>query len=160
MDATVGEAGNGPTGGAGVRGFAEGDFDAWYPLWRGYQAFYEVDIPRAASETAWRRLLDPAEPMHGAFAIDDGRPVGIVHYLEHRSFWTTGDYCYLQDLFVDPQLRGRGAGRRLIEHVYAHARGLGCSRVWWLTHESNAGAMLLYDRIAERSGFVQYRKVL
>lgn len=144
-----------------IRSFTAEDFDAWYPLWRGYQAFYKVDIPRETSETTWTRLLDPAEPMHGAFALDDaGRPVGIVHYIEHRSCWTAGNYCYLQDLFVEPGLRGKGHGRALIEHVYGWARAAGCSRVWWLTHETNAHAMLLYDRIADRSGFVQYRKVL
>lgn len=143
-----------------IRPFEPADFDAWYPLWRGYQTFYKVDIPRATSEVTWRRLLDPSEPMHGVFALDGGRPVGIVHFIDHRSCWTTGDYCYLQDLFVEPGLRGQGFGRALIEHVYAYARAAGCSRVWWLTHETNTDAMLLYDRIAEKSGFVQYRKVL
>jgi GNAT superfamily N-acetyltransferase len=144
-----------------IRPFDPADFDAWYPLWRGYQAFYRVDIARETSEVTWARLLDPAEPMHGAFALDaDARPVGIVHYIEHRSCWTVGNYCYLQDLFVEPGLRGGGYGRALIEHVYAWARDAGCSRVWWLTHESNTDAMLLYDRIADKSGFVQYRKVL
>jgi len=86
--------------------------------------------------------------------------VGLVHYIQHRSCWTVGDYVYLQDLFVDPDVRGTGLGRALIEHVYAQAAETGASRVWWLTHESNAQAMLLYDRIADKSGFVQYRKVL
>ena len=83
-----------------------------------------------------------------------------MHFIEHRSCWTTGNYMYLQDLFVDPAVRGAGLGRRLIEHVYREAAARGCSRVWWLTHEANTDAMLLYDRIADRSGFVQYRKVL
>jgi GNAT superfamily N-acetyltransferase len=93
-------------------------------------------------------------------AEEDDRLVGLVHYIQHRSCWTVGDYVYLQDLFVDPDLRGTGLGRALIEHVYARAAEAGASRVWWLTHESNAQAMLLYDRIADKSGFVQYRKVL
>ncbi|MEK9719578.1 MAG: GNAT family N-acetyltransferase [Quisquiliibacterium sp.] len=144
-----------------VRLFEQADFEAWYPLWRGYQEFYKVDIARQASLQTWQRILDPSEPMHGAFVLDQaGRAVGIVHYIEHRSTWTTGNYCYLQDLFVEPSLRGTGLGRALIEHVYAWAGKAGCSRVWWLTHESNAQAMLLYDRIADRSGFVQYRKLL
>lgn len=141
--------------------FTANDFDAWYPLWRGYQAFYKVDIARETSEITWQRMLDAAEPMHGVFALDEtGRRVGIVHYIEHRSCWTIGDYCYLQDLFVEPDLRAKGYGRALIEHVYAFAKAKGCSRVWWLTHESNTNAMKLYDRIADKPGFVQYRKVV
>jgi GNAT superfamily N-acetyltransferase len=133
---------------------------AWLPLWRGYQAFYEVDIPKDVSALTWTRLLDPVEPMNGALAWDGETAVGLVHCIRHRSCWTVGDYCYLQDLFVAPTARGGSVGRKLIEHVYEAARREGCSRVHWLTHESNKTAQLLYDRIAERSGFIQYRKAL
>ena len=143
-----------------IRLLEPGDFDAWYPLWRGYQVFYEADIPLETSRETWRRFHDPAEPMWGSIALEGGRAVGIVHCIRHRSCWTTGDYCYLQDLYVGEDQRGRGLGRALIEYVYERARALGCSRVHWLTHETNRNAMLLYDRIADRSGFVQYRKVL
>ena len=98
--------------------------------------------------------------MHAALAEVGGAAVGIVHFIEHRSCWTTGNYMYLQDLFVAPEARGAGVGRALIEHVYADAAARGCSRVWWLTHESNTQAMVLYDQVADRSGFVQYRKML
>jgi len=143
-----------------VRPATAGDFDVWLPLWRGYQAFYKTDIPHATTLVTWQRLLDPAEPMHAALAETGGRVAGLVHYIEHRSCWTTGNYMYLQDLFVDPAARGAGLGRRLIEHVYREATARGCSRVWWLTHETNTDAMQLYDRIADKSGFVQYRKLL
>ena len=83
----------------------------------------------------------------------------MVHWIHHRSCWTAGDNCYLQDLFVAPTARGHGAGRGLIEHVYAQARAAGCARVYWLTHETNADARVLYDRLAERPGFIQYRKL-
>ncbi len=83
-----------------------------------------------------------------------------MHWIYHRSCWTVGDYCYLQDLFVAEGLRGEGIGRRLIEHVYAEAGAAGCSRVHWLTHESNSDAMKLYERIADKSGFLQYRRIL
>lgn len=136
------------------------DYDAWLALWRGYQAFYKADIAEAVTRITWARLLDPAEPMQCTLAVLDGRAVGLVHTISHRSCWTTGNYRYLQDLFVDPAARGRGIGRRLIERVYAEAQADGCSRVWWLTHETNRDAMLLYDQVAERSGFVQYRKLL
>jgi GNAT superfamily N-acetyltransferase len=135
------------------------DHSAWLPLWRGYQAFYKVDIAPEVSAVTWTRLLDPAEPMAAALAWDNSLAVGLVHTIRHRSCWTVGDYCYLQDLFVAPGARGAGVGRKLIEHVYDTAAREGCSRVHWLTHETNAAAMKLYDRIAERSGFVQYRRM-
>lgn len=143
-----------------IRPLAPGDQAAWWPLWRGYQAFYEVAISDDVSTVTWNRLLDPAEPMAGALAWDGQRPIGLVHHIRHRSCWTAGDYVYLQDLFVAQGTRGGGVGRALIEHVYAVAREAGCSRVHWLTQETNADAMKLYDRIADRSGFVQYRKLL
>jgi GNAT superfamily N-acetyltransferase len=138
----------------------EGQHDAWLPLWRGYQAFYKADIPAEVSAITWARLLDPSEPMGGALAWDGQTAIGLVHHIKHRSCWTIGDYLYLQDLFVSPDLRGRGIGRRLIEYVYQMAAAQGCSRVYWLTHETNTDAMILYDRVAERSGFLQYRRVM
>ena len=143
-----------------VRAAREDEYATWMPLWRGYQAFYKVDIAEDVSRSTWQRFFDPAEPMHCDFVEVDGVVRGLVHSIDHRSCWTTGDYMYLQDLFVAPGTRGLGLGRSLIEHVYAEAAARGCSRVWWLTHESNIGAMVLYDRIADRSGVVQYRKVL
>jgi GNAT superfamily N-acetyltransferase len=134
------------------------DYDSWLPLWRSYQSFYRTDIPLETTNVTWRRMLDGAEPVWGALARIDGRAVGMVNWIFHRSCWTAGDYCYLQDLFVDAAVRGGGVGRALIEHVYAAADRAKSPRVYWLTHETNADAMKLYDRIAERSGFVQYRR--
>jgi len=143
-----------------IRPFLAEHHEGWLPLWRGYQAFYKLDIPADVSALTWRRLLDPDEPMKGALAFDAETAVGMVHHIRHRSCWTAGDYCYLQDLFVSPAARGQGVGRKLIEYVYRVAASEGCSRVHWLTQETNATARLLYDRLAERSGFIQYRKLL
>lgn len=147
-----------------IRPATAADHDSWHPLWLGYQRFYETRIDEAVTRESWARILDPGAPMHAALAeVDDGdgpRLVGFVHYLMHPSFWTRGDYCYLQDLFVAPTVRGLGIGRRLIDHVYERAGSAGCSRVWWLTHETNTDAMKLYDQVADRSGFIQYRKLL
>jgi len=143
-----------------VRAAREDEYDAWYPLWRGYQAFYKVDIAEAVSRTTWRRFFDAGEPMWCDLAVVDGVAQGVVHSIDHRSCWFEQPVCYLQDLFVAPALRGRRLGRRLIEQVYAQARTRGCARVYWQTHESNAEAMKLYDRIADKPGFVQYRKNL
>ena len=141
-----------------IRAVQSPDFDIWLPLWKGYQRFYEVDIPEAVTLQTWARFLDPAEPMDAALAIAGEQALGLVHLIYHRSTWTTGNYCYLQDLFVADNARDRGVGRALIEHVFVHARRNGAARVHWLTHESNDNAMQLYDRIVDRSGFVQYRR--
>ena len=142
-----------------IRPVSTADHAAWLPLWQGYLHFYQAEIAAEVSAITWQRFLEPAEPMHAALAWQDGRAVGLVHFIYHRSCWTVGDYCYLQDLFVADGLRGDGIGRLLIEHVYAQARAAGASRVHWLTQESNSNARQLYDRIADRSGFIQYRKL-
>ena len=143
-----------------IRPIRREDHDAWMPLWRGYQEFYKVDLAQEVSATTFARLLDPAEPVNGSLAWQGPRAVGMVHYIPHRSTWTIGNYCYLQDLFTAPDLRGGGVGRKLIEHVYDVAKQAGCARVYWLTHESNETAMKLYDQVADKPGFVQYRRVL
>jgi hypothetical protein len=143
-----------------VRTVVGADFDAWLPLWKGYQRFYRIDIPQSVTRANWARFLDPDEPLHAAIAVSGERAVGLVHSVYHSSTWTTDEYCYLQDLFVAEDGRGGGVGRKLIEHVYAEARGRAASRVYWLTHETNLTARQLYDRIAEHAGFIQYRKQL
>jgi hypothetical protein len=143
-----------------IKAIDKNDFDIWLPLWKGYQRFYEVDIPESVTLETWARFLDPAEPMHAAIAMMGARALGLVHSIYHRSTWTAGDSCYLQDLFVADDARGGGVGRALIEYVYADAQRRGAVRVHWLTRESNHDAMQLYDRIAARSGFIQYRKLL
>lgn len=131
----------------------------WEPLWKGYLDFYKTALPRETYDLTWARLHDPAEPMHLLGAYAGGRLCGIVHFLYHRSCWTVGNYCYLQDLFVAEDVRKLGLGRALIEAVYREARAAGASRVHWLTHETNATARALYDTLADRPGFIQYRKV-
>jgi GNAT superfamily N-acetyltransferase len=143
-----------------IRPVTPDDFAAWLPLWQGYQRFYQTTIPDDVTRTTWARFLDPSEPMHAALALLDDAVVGMVHFIEHRSCWTAGNYMYLQDLFTAPTARRRGAARALIEHVYAEATARGCSRVYWLTHESNADARALYDQVASYTGLVQYRRML
>jgi GNAT superfamily N-acetyltransferase len=146
---------------ATIETLTEEDYSAWAPLWRGYLDFYRADVDAATTRLTFARLTGGGEPM-GAFLARDAQrqAIGLVHWITHRSCWTAGDYCYLQDLFVASQARGDGVGRSLIDAVVAKAHALGCSRVHWLTHETNVQAMRLYDALAERSGFVQYRKLL
>lgn len=134
--------------------------DAWYPLWQAYLRFYETELADSISAETWKRFLDPAEPTNAALAWVDGKAVGMVHWIYHRSNWSVENSCYLQDLYVDSQQRGGGIGRQLIEHVYAAAKAAGCAKVHWLTHETNATAISLYEQVAERPGFIQFRKPL
>jgi GNAT superfamily N-acetyltransferase len=142
-----------------IRPVGIGERAEWEPLWKGYLDFYKTQLPKATYDVTWHRLHDANEPMWLLGGYVDGKLKGIVHYLYHRSCWTVGDYCYLQDLFVAEDARKLGLGRALIEAVYAKAREDGASRVYWLTHESNATARSLYDQLADRAGFIQYRKV-
>jgi GNAT superfamily N-acetyltransferase len=147
-----------------IRPVALQDFDAWLPLWDGYNAFYgrsgATALPDAITQTTWGRFFDPTEPVHALVAELDGRLVGLVHYLFHRSTTAIGLNCYLQDLFTDPDARGGGTGRALIEAVYERARAAGSPRVYWQTHESNATARRLYDQVAEHAGFLVYTKAI
>ena len=147
-----------------VRPIAWGDHEAWLPLWDGYNAFYgrsgPTALPADITQTTWARFFDEDEPVHALVAERDGRLVGIVHFLFHRSTTMIGLNCYLQDLFTDAQARGGGVGRALIEAVYERARAAGSTRVYWHTHETNQTAMRLYDQVADRTGFVVYGKTL
>jgi GNAT superfamily N-acetyltransferase len=154
------------TGKAGlsVRPVAQADHAVWRPLFEGYNAFYgrqgDTALPEPVYAKTWERFFDPAEPVHAIVAERDGRMVGIVHYLFHRSTTAIAPICYLQDLFTAPDVRGGGIGRALIEAVYAAAREAGAFRVYWQTHETNETAMRLYDDVAVKSGFLVYRKDL
>lgn len=143
----------------GITALSPADRSDWERLWCGYQEFYGVSLSSEATDANWARLLDPDEPIFGAIAILGGVKVGLAHWIFHRSTWSIGDYCYLQDLFVDKSARGHGLGRSLVEFVYDAALAHDCPRVYWLTHETNNDAQALYDRIAERSGFIQYKKL-
>lgn len=143
-----------------IRPVTPNDHAAWLPLWKAYLTFYNTELADSVTESSWQRILDPSEPTNAALAWRDGKAVGMVHFIYHRSNWSIKNACYLQDLIVVPEQRGTGVGRQLIEFVYATAREAGCDKVHWLTHETNATAIQLYERIAERPGFIQFRKAL
>jgi GNAT superfamily N-acetyltransferase len=147
-----------------IRPVAPNDFAQWKPLWDGYNRFYgradATALPDAITQMTWSRFFDAYEPVHALVAERDGQLIGLVHYLFHRSTIQIAPTCYLQDLFTSEASRGQGVGRALIEAVYERAKAAGASRVYWLTHETNATAIRLYDQVAERSGFIVYRKNL
>lgn len=143
-----------------VRKVAAADFPQWLPLWTGYNTFYKRVLPDAVTQVTWRRFFDDAEPVHALVAEQDGQLLGLVHYLFHRATAMIEPNCYLADLFTNQAARGKGVGKLLIEAVYDRARLAGCSRVYWQTHETNAVAQVLYNKVAERSGFIVYRQQL
>jgi len=142
-----------------VRDITKQDRAAWEPLWLGYQRFYKVEFPAVVTDATFARFFDGLEPVHALVAEADGELLGFVHFLFHRSTWLLGPTCYLQDLFTSEAARGKGIATQLIEAVYARAKAAGASRVYWNTHESNSTARALYDKLADRTGFIQYRKI-
>jgi GNAT superfamily N-acetyltransferase len=147
-----------------IRDVHQSDFAEWIPLWDGYNEFYgrkdSTALPDEITNLTWSRFFDGYEPLHALVAEHAGKLVGLVHYLFHRSSTILTSNCYLQDLFTVASARGQGVGRALIEEVYRRAAQAGSRRVYWQTHETNATAMKLYDRLAEKSGFIIYRKDL
>ena len=145
-----------------IRPVSRQDCAQWLPLWLGYNAFYGragvTSLPDAIIAMTWARFFDPDEPVHALVADRGGQLLGLAHYLFHRSTITIEPSCYLQDLFTSESARGQGVGRGLIEGVYDQARIAGSHRVYWQTHETNRTAMQLYDQVAEKSGFLVYRK--
>jgi GNAT superfamily N-acetyltransferase len=143
-----------------IREILRSDYDAWRPLWDGYNAFYGRSGPTALAEeiteATWNRFLNASEPVHALVAEESGRLVGLAHYIFHRSTTRLHDVCYLQDLFTDEHARGRGIARRLIEAVYERARNAGCSRVYWQTQNTNIAGRALYDKVARHLGFIVY----
>ena len=146
-----------------VRPVARSDYEQWLPLWDGYNAFYGRSGPTALSpdvtRMTWLRFFDSYEPVYALVAESGGRLLGLAHYLFHRSTTAIEPICYLQDLFTDQAARGQGVGGALISELYARARQAGTPRVYWQTHETNRTARQLYDKLAERSGFIVYRKL-
>ena len=147
-----------------VRFVTRGDYDRWLPLWDGYNAFYgragATALSPEITAMTWARFFDAYEPVHGLVAESGGELLGLTHYLFHRSTTAIEPLCYLQDLFTSEAARGEGVGKALINGVYEQARRAGSPRVYWQTHETNLTAMRLYNQVAERPGFVIYRKLL
>jgi GNAT superfamily N-acetyltransferase len=144
--------------GVNVRPPQPADEAAWRKLWAGYAAFYRVDVPEDVTAALWDKLMIAGADVRGLVAERGGRLVGLANYLFHPSTWSLKPTCYLEDLFVDPQARGSGAGKALILAVEAAARAADASRIYWHTQEYNAPARSLYDTLAPRTSFIVYRK--
>jgi GNAT superfamily N-acetyltransferase len=147
-----------------IRPVARQDYDQWLVLWDGYNAFYGRSGATALSpeitRMTWARFFDAHEPVHALVAQQSGQLLGLTHYLFHRSTTAIEPVCYLQDLFTDEAAREKGVGGALIDAVYEQARRAGSRRVYWQTHQTNHTAQQLYNKVAEHSGFVVYRKLL
>jgi len=147
-----------------VRAVRPDDHDQWLPLWDGYNAFYgrigSTALDPEITRTTWQRFFDHYEPVHALVAEQDGNLLGLAHYLFHRMTTQIAPYCYLNDLFTSEAARGKGVGRALIDAVHAEARRTGSVHLYWLTHETNATARALYDKVATNGGFIVYGKKL
>jgi GNAT superfamily N-acetyltransferase len=140
-----------------VRAIERRDRAQWEPLWRAYLVFYRAQWSDEVADATFARIFDPLEPVHAQVAERGGDLIGFTHYLFQRSTWLINSQCYLQDLYVSEAVRGGGVGRALIAAVVDAAKEAGAARVFWNTHETNTVARRLYDAVAVRSGFIQYR---
>lgn len=142
-----------------VRSLCTADKAQWAQLWTAYLAFYETSRPQAIFDLYFDRLLgDDPQDFHCLMAVSEGQLVGLTHFLFHRHGWSLENVCYLQDLYADPTVRGKGVGRALIEGVYAAADLAGSPNVYWLTQDFNAEARQLYDRIGAQTPFIKYAR--
>ena len=142
-----------------IRRIEAADEAEWRRLWTAYLEFYETSVPEDVYRTTFARLLGDGEfEPNGFIASKNGSPVGLVHYIKHRTCWSQKNNCYLQDLYADPDARGTGIGRALIEAVYEEADRLGLANVYWLTQEHNATARQLYDRVARNTKYIRYMR--
>ena len=140
-----------------IRAIEEKDKSQWLKLWAGYLEFYKSTISSEQTELTWKRLINNELKMFGFVAEDENGVIGFTHCLFRPSTWTETDYCYLEDLFVDPNIRGKGVGRALMDKVVDLAKEKKSKRVYWTTQEFNKTARILYDSITPVSEFVQYR---
>ena len=140
-----------------IRAIEEKDKNQWLNLWAGYLEFYKSTISIEQTELTWKRLINNELKMFGFVAENEEGVIGFTHCLFRPSTWTETDYCYLEDLFVDPNIRGKGVGRALMEKVVEFAKQKESKRVYWTTQEFNKTARVLYDSITNVSEFVQYR---
>ncbi len=135
------------------------DREAWNPLWKGYQGYYEVDLSETTDNT-WQRLMEP--PADGPHCLvcedDEARLIGFTTYVFHAHTWQPEPRCYLIDLFTTPECRGKGIGRSLIEAVFDKADEHGCAQVYWLTQDFNEAGRRLYDRVAKLTPFIKYQR--
>ncbi|MFT5221395.1 MAG: ribosomal protein S18 acetylase RimI-like enzyme [Planctomycetota bacterium] len=141
-----------------IRNIHADDREQWDALWQGYIRFYETTMPDANTDVLWQRIHDPAGNIHCRVAADNnGKLIGLVHFVEQMTSWNINPVCYLNDLFVSPDIRGGGIGEGLINVVIDEAMYRGWEEVYWHTQSNNTVARGLYDKITGGTdGFINY----
>ncbi|MEM7428001.1 MAG: GNAT family N-acetyltransferase [Pseudomonadota bacterium] len=136
---------------------ADGDRARWEELFGAYFTFYEMEPPKGGFDVVWAWIQDDENPFWCTVAEDTaGKIIGFVHYQLWHNSLSAGMSVYMADLFVHPDVRGGGAGRALIDHVLAFARGRGLPSVDWLTQDFNYPGRRLYDTYQKKTDFVFY----
>ena len=142
-----------------IRPLAKADYEEWRALWVSYLEFYETSLTADVIDGTFNRFIDNNQTRQNALVAEStDELVGLVHYIFHLDTWAIQEVCYLQDLFVIPQNRGKKIGQLLIEGVYERADKYGATSVYWLTQEFNVPARKLYDRLADLTPFVHYER--
>jgi GNAT superfamily N-acetyltransferase len=151
---------------AGPRKLAEGvdirpartdEIEEMLPLIRAYCEFYETE----PDDDGLRRMFETliTEPSQGAVFIarDGARAVGFATLDWKWSSLKAARIGYLEDLFVDPEARGKGIADALIEVCANRCRELGMPAMAWQTAPDNGRAQQVYDRTgAEAETYLEY----
>ncbi|WP_022694032.1 GNAT family N-acetyltransferase [Ponticaulis koreensis] len=142
-----------------IRPVGAEDKPVWEKLWTDYLIFYKSELPQSVYDATFARLLtDELYDPHGLIAWQGDTTIGLTHFMRQRHCWRPEDVIYLQDLYVNPDARGTGAGRALIQAVYDAGDAMGCPTVYWMTENDNHTAMKLYDRMAKQTKFIKYQR--
>jgi GNAT superfamily N-acetyltransferase len=147
----------------GPRALAEGveirpacteEIEEMLPLIRAYCRFYDTEPNDDGLREMFRTLI--TDPSQGAVFIarDDGRAVGFATVDWKWSSLKAARIGYLEDLFVDPEVRGKGIADALLEACAERCRELGMPAMEWQTAPDNHRAQKVYNRTG--AGFDTY----
>lgn len=139
-----------------VRALREDDYPLWRTLWDGYTHFYDCELDESVTASTWQRALNPDSALFCRVAEIEGKVVGFALCVLHDGTWSTAPICYLEDLFVDAEVRGAGAGKALIDALMEEGKREGWSKLYWVTRQNNP-ARKLYDKFGEADDYVRYR---
>lgn len=129
---------------------------AWKEMWADYNLFYGATVPEKITESTWAHIIDPLSSICALVAVENNKTIGFANYVLHPYTWSEGFACLMDDLFIKPKKRGRGAAKLMIQRLIDMSHEYKWTRVYWMTRIGNTTARSLYDKFCQTDGFVRY----